>query len=228
MLEYPEFNLFLIRHGQSEANTRPEYLGQSSESPLTKLGEAQANALGNRLRDDKIRFDRIYSSSYPRALRTAQIVTDHLEYKHDFISVHSELREYDAGDWKGKKRQEVLTNNVKMSMAYFNNAFRPPEGESLNMVERRVSEWFDHNIMFNKDIINYSNGIKKISKRMNIAIFSHGMSIKCLLHYFMNFEKSLTWKIKLENTSISNLTFNEDGWGLNYINNFSHLYNMDI
>lgn len=217
MLTYPIFNLYLIRHGQSEANLDPDRMGQTPEVPLTKLGESQANALGSKLRSDAVYFDKIYSSPYNRALHTAQIVTSYFGDKE--IILDDDLREYDAGDWKGASRNEIVTNDIKLLMNYFTNAFCPPNGESLNVVERRASQWLD-NILFNKEIIQLSN---KNSQPLKIACFSHGMTIKCLLHYIMNFDKNLTWKFDIYNTSVTNVSFGHEGWKIHYINNCSHL-----
>jgi broad specificity phosphatase PhoE len=41
--------------------------------------------------------------------------------------------------------------------------------------------------------------------------------------YIMGFDKSFTWKISIDNTSVTKLYFNEAGWGLDYINNTAHL-----
>lgn len=222
MLSYPIFNLYLIRHGQSEANVDPDRMGQTPDIPLTKLGESQANALGSKLRADGVVFDKIYSSHYKRALHTAQIVNSYFGNQ-DIVLAH-DLREYDAGDWKGTSRKEIVTNDVKLLMGYFTNAFAPPNGESLNVVERRAAQWLDDNIMFNQEIIDLSSKKIEVSgKPLEIACFSHGMTIKCLLHYIMNFDKSFTWKVGVDNTSVAKVTFGHEGWKLHYINNCSHL-----
>jgi broad specificity phosphatase PhoE len=222
MLIYPTFNLYLIRHGQSEANTNPDRMGQTPEVPLTKLGESQANSLGSKLREDGLVFDKIFSSPYTRALHTAQIVNSY--FGNQNIILADDLREYDAGDWKGTSRKEIVTQDIKLSMGYFTNGFAPPNGESLNVVERRAAQWLDNNIMFSEDIIKSSDDkIKLKGEPLEIACFSHGMTIKCLLHYIMNFDKSFTWKVAVSNTSVAKVSFDHEGWRLHYINNCSHL-----
>lgn len=39
----------------------------------------------------------------------------------------------------------------------------------------------------------------------------------------MGFDKSFTWKIEIDNTSISKLSFGELGWKLHTINDCGHL-----
>jgi len=220
MLEFPSFNLYLIRHGQSEANVDPDKMGQTAEVPLTNLGKEQATALGEKLTQDGVFFDKVYSSPYDRARDTAIISASHFGE----IIFCNDLREYDAGDWKGSSRKEIITNDIKLSMNYFTNGFAPPNGESLNAVERRASKWLDETILFNQEIIALSNKkLNEQNKLLDIAVYSHGMTIKCLLHYIMGFDKSITWKIAINNTSVSKLTFDHEGWKVRYINNCSHL-----
>lgn len=200
-------NLYLIRHGQSEVNARPDEIGQSPFVNLTELGKNQALKLKQRLKEDNIYFDQVYSSPYTRALDTAKIVCE--SYIQDIITV-TELREYSAGAWTGKSRSQIVTNDVKLNMVNLGNGFLPPNGESLHMVQRRVSEWLE------KTILNTTTN-------NNIGIFSHGMTIKCLLHYIMGFDQIFTWRISLDNTAITKLTFNKDGWRLITINDCAHL-----
>ena len=66
--------LFLIRHGQSLANTRPHLVGGRDEaSPLSERGEDEARRLGERLAREGVAFDRVFASHAARARRTAEI-----------------------------------------------------------------------------------------------------------------------------------------------------------
>jgi alpha-ribazole phosphatase len=223
MLELNEFNLLLIRHGQSAVNVIPDRMGQSGDVPLTWWGQEQAKKLGKRLRYSPEQIDYVYTSDYTRALDTCNIVMAEYSSKLN-INICPALREYSAGDWEGSNRSEVITPQVAMKMGYLNNGFQPPSGESLNQVERRASTWLEDTILYNKDmIVEAAVRRDKNLPKMSIAIFSHGMTIKCLLHYVMGFDKSFTWKVTLENTSISKLVFGEEGWCLITINDYAHL-----
>jgi broad specificity phosphatase PhoE len=227
MLDFNEFNLLLIRHGQSAVNVIPDQMGQAADVPLTDLGRKQAEQLGERLLASNEEIDYVYSSNYTRALDTCKIAMDVVT--NEFGSCHPikvcpELREYSAGDWEGSKRSEVITLQVALKMGYLNNSFQPPGGESLNQVERRASTWLEQNILYNEHMIADAKTRRQRNlPRINIAMFSHGMTIKALLHYVMGFDQNFTWKITLENTSISRLTFGEEGWRLITINDHAHL-----
>lgn len=222
MLDFNQFNLLLIRHGQSAVNAIPDQMGQSPDVPLTWKGIEQAKLLRRRLMYGADVLDYVYSSHYTRALHTAMIAID--DELHKRIIICPELREYSAGDWEGYKRSELLTSEVVARMACMNNGFQPPNGESMNQVERRVSLWMEENILYNKYKIEEAKQRRDENKpKMNIAVFSHGMTIKCLLNHIVGFDKSFTWRLTLENTSISKLSFGEDGWRLITINDHAHL-----
>jgi len=215
MLNDMNFSLYLIRHGQSDGNTDPDKMGQAADTRLTKLGVQQAHQLHDRLEKECPHFYKAYSSTYLRAKDTARFALG----PKCIISYHEELREYEAGDWSNCSRKEKITEDIKKQMSAQNMSFQPPNGESLTQVERRASKWLEDEILYNKEIVNLCKGGNSI----NILCFSHGMTIKTLLHYIIGFDKNFAWKINIDNTSVTKLTFGKDGWFLNYLNDCSHL-----
>lgn len=243
MLKPNRFRLFLVRHGESEVNIQPDLMGQDPDTPLTEKGRQQAEALGKSFRN--YAFDYVYSSDYVRAHDTAKIVCAQPKVTMAYVQpvLVPELREYSAGDWKHASRKETLTPEIQLKMASLNNTFQPPHGEALNQVEHRASKWLDDQIIYSEEVIENAyarlgfkfEGDKLVKHNfgprgdldaLNIAVFSHGMTIKCLLHYVMGFDKSMTWKIDINNTSVTTLSFNlngEVGWRVHGINDTSHL-----
>ena len=60
---HKDFNceIYFIRHGESESNATPGLAaGTNFDAPLTKLGHQQAKLLGERFKNDKINFDKVY------------------------------------------------------------------------------------------------------------------------------------------------------------------------
>jgi probable phosphoglycerate mutase len=212
MIENNEFLLTLIRHGESEINATPDVVGQSPDVQLTSKGREQARKLRARFLHNKEKFDFVYSSTYDRALQTAHIAIPDSEQ--DIQKVY-DLREYSAGEWTGGSREKLFTPEVKRQMNNFNLGFLPPGGESLHMVERRVSTWLEKELIFNPKMAG--------GKPLSIACFSHGQVIKSLLHYVAGFDKSFVWKIQINNTSLTRLYFDQDGWRLLSVNDSSHL-----
>lgn len=60
-------------------------------------------------------------------------------------------------------------------------------------------------------------------EKKTVGIFTHGMAIKCLLRGILDFSPSLTYKINLDNTSITRLKYSAQGWHLVTINDTAHL-----
>lgn len=215
MLKIPEFNLYLIRHGESETNAQPDKMGQTCWDPLTELGKQQAQKLRNYFKNKNQEWDYVFSSTYNRAENTARIVVEN-----SYVDLHLALREYDPGSWLGVSRKETVTQDVKLKMGNFNHNFQPPNGESLNQVQRRVTAWLDENILYNNYIF---ERFEELKRPLEIAVFSHGLTIKCLLQSIMGFDKTFTWKIIIDNTSVSKLSFGKEGWRIHSINDCSHL-----
>jgi probable phosphoglycerate mutase len=67
--------IVLVRHGESVATVERYLGGLRTCRGLTEHGRAQAQALGARLqRTKELQVDAIVSSSFPRAMQTADIV----------------------------------------------------------------------------------------------------------------------------------------------------------
>jgi probable phosphoglycerate mutase len=67
-------DLYLIRHGESVPNVEPIIGGMRGDAGLTARGRRQAALLEERLRREAWRADRLYASTLPRALETAEYV----------------------------------------------------------------------------------------------------------------------------------------------------------
>ena len=221
MLEHNEIYLTLVRHGQSETNANPDRMGQLATVPLTQLGRNQAQKLNLRFIKEGQYFDYIFASPYTRALDTAKIAVGEPHDKR--IVLAQDLREYSAGDWTDASRSATITTPVKLRMGYLDHAFLPPNGESLSQVERRASLWLEENVLYNKEMYERTKEYAPEGRINNVVLFSHGMTIKCLLHYVMGFDKHLTWKVTIDNTSVSRLYFGKDGWRVLSINDSAHL-----
>src|ERR1700722_10343612 len=91
--------MYLVRHGQSEANVQ-ELFGL--DTPLTLMGKKQARTLSNLLKN--VHFEAIFSSDLIRAKQTAEIIA--LEHK---ITVQTKdlLKERYWGELEGKDKITV-------------------------------------------------------------------------------------------------------------------------
>ncbi len=100
----PPVDIFLIRHGQTEANIALQMSGWM-ETPLTEVGMEQARATGRALARrggnaaEVLPIDRMLSSDLGRALHTAQLVAG--EVGEPEIELVPELREWNFGSYEG-------------------------------------------------------------------------------------------------------------------------------
>lgn len=65
----------LIRHGESIANFENYWTGWL-DVPLTKKGEEQAKAAGNKIKMAQLQFDAVFTSVLQRAILTSQLVLE--------------------------------------------------------------------------------------------------------------------------------------------------------
>ena len=216
-------HIYLCRHSQSEGNIaqNQDIIGQTGTTKLTDLGIKQAHALGKRFANDEIVFDKIFSSTYTRAMDTAKIVQEEVGQK-DNIEYSDALIEYNAGKLLGERRSEVMSNpKTFRSIAYLGMGFKFPGGESLQQVERRASSFIEDNIIFNKKVLKTAE-----DKKQNFLIVNHGQTLKAILHWVMGFDQSFLWRIAIGNCSITHLKYNEDGFFIRSLNDTSHLYQL--
>ena len=128
--------LILVRHGESEANRSRIFAG-SAEVPLTDTGRRQAKELAAQI-GARFRPERIVSSSFKRALQTAEIIAAGLRLP---LEVVDGLEERDLGYLKGRPWEEKPEASAEAA-SFLNNEeqwlWRPAGGESYEDVRRRA------------------------------------------------------------------------------------------
>lgn len=104
---YNFFMLYLVRHGQTQANVDVVFSGGRSDVPLTKVGREQAYAEGERILREHIAIDRIITSPVKRAIHTAEIIAAVIGIEQEDIKTDKRLVEYDLGELDGKSARGV-------------------------------------------------------------------------------------------------------------------------
>lgn len=99
----PVYHFVFLRHGESIGNAESRWQGQSDYA-LTEKGRAQARALAERWKAEKVKFDLILASPLVRAKETAEIVASALGAKIEFDPV---LLERHIGEIEGLTAEEV-------------------------------------------------------------------------------------------------------------------------
>lgn len=158
--------IYLVRHGQTEWNVEHKMQGHQN-SPLTDLGVKQAEWLGESIQDEPI--DIIYSSSSPRAHKTAELIRGNRDIE---IIDTDDFKEISLGIWEGKSQEEVKGNCPEQFHYFWNDPenFHVQGSESFRDV-------FNRAIRYVQQIINNHEG-------HSILIVTHTVVVKLIMSYF--------------------------------------------
>lgn len=128
--------IYIIRHGQTELNNRSVLQGRS-DHPLNEIGIAQAETAVQKLREQGVTFDRVFSSPLIRAIQTARIVAPELEPVLD-----ERLIEMDYGPFEGA---DLSLPSVELATFFSDFVHNPaPEGmEPLASVVERAAAFLE-------------------------------------------------------------------------------------
>lgn len=168
-------NIILIRHGETPLN-RARVL-QPSDTPLSDLGQQQAKAMAQRLKNEPI--DAILSSDMTRAAQTAQALSDATNIPIDFSTL---LHERSFGDLRGQRFDDLGFNPM-------DPGYEPPNGESWEQFHVRVAQAFEL-------VIQTANAQNK-----TLAVVSHGLVIREMVSRHLSSESQVPER--LENTSVT-------------------------
>ena len=131
----PEVRLLLARHGQTLWNAAGRYQGQS-DPPLSPEGEAEAAALAETLRDE--RLGAVLASPLRRAAATAAILARALGLPPPLTDPR--LIELGYGAWEGLTQAEVKARWPALLRCWKRapETVRFPDGEDLATVRARL------------------------------------------------------------------------------------------
>ncbi len=131
--------IYIIRHGETEPNTRFACVGRS-DVPLNDTGIHQAEKLCQRL---KIRADAIYTSPLCRTHRTIKPYLERYPDIPTYISPY--LIERDFGIWEDLSFAQIEELDPVRFKEWQNNyiEYTIPHGESLMEVQKRVDTFLD-------------------------------------------------------------------------------------
>lgn len=132
--------LFIIRHGQTDANAA-DLLQGHSQNPLNELGHQQAAMTAARLKDEKI--DHLYASDLKRARETARPISAACGLS---INLTSKLRERAYGVFEN--RSPVELNKEREAQGFQKHDYRPQGGESYFDVKARAADFLT--LLFNR------------------------------------------------------------------------------
>lgn len=134
---------FIARHGETVFNAARRLQGDHLHTPLTRLGFAQADAMGVALRDVLGAHPALtlWSSSAGRALQTLAVVAEHLGIDWHDARHDDRLIEIGMGSWGGRYYADVMAEFGSV-VEPVTGALRPaPDGERYHLIAERVTAW---------------------------------------------------------------------------------------
>lgn len=128
--------VYLIRHGESEANRRDAFLGHGDLN-LTQTGKKQARVTAGYLYSNFSKPNAIYSSDLKRAYDTAQ---ETAELFHMPVIKEKELREIDAGLWENVTFKQLRKNFRESFSIWTENIGLAgcDGGETVKQLQKRI------------------------------------------------------------------------------------------
>jgi broad specificity phosphatase PhoE len=136
--------LYLARHAETVYNAGARMQGHMTQTPLTRAGFGQADAMGAAL---AAHFGAapdidLWASPSGRTLQTIAVVAEHLG--RDFFDVVTDARllEIDVGDWQGQRYADIVVEVgpiIDPNRRLF--SVQPPNGEWYPAIAARLQAW---------------------------------------------------------------------------------------
>ncbi len=174
--------LFVVRHGETDGNVKELACG-ISESTLTEKGRMEAQALANRLNEDreKNNITTIYVSPLKRARDTAAYIERVLQLT---AIQDTRLKEINFGDFEGKP-----WNNPEILYIHKNPFLTFPGGESFAQAAHRA-----YGIIEEVKRKHTSNG--------NVLFVCHGVLTAAIYTYFKPFSAEELLRLEIKNCQL--------------------------
>jgi phosphoserine phosphatase len=196
--------LFLIRHGETQANLEQRYQGQG-ESPLSELGRQEAEELSKFI--SKEHFDAIYSSTLLRSYETANIIAK--PHKLAVTKIPGLVERY-YGEWENMTFGDIKAKYTKVYESWLLNPEKTviPGAEPLEKLQARGVEAIEKLI--------------KAHPGKTLCVVGHGGINRTILFHYMNMELNNFWRIRQDNCCINLIEFDKQPM-IALLNSTAHL-----
>ena len=192
-----DYDLVIIRHGQSEANKLNIFTGWR-DSPLSELGVAEARGAGELLKREGYSFDMAFTSLQSRAIKTLWLALEAMDLMWIPVVKDWHLNERHYGALQGKDKVQSAAQFGERQVHQWRRSYATPpplveisdpdfpkfdpryanvpeadlpRGESLKIVVERVLPYWQSDI------------VPQIKAGKKILIAAHGNSLRALLKH---------------------------------------------
>ena len=186
-------NIYIIRHGQTDANLRHELQGRR-DIPLNEQGRRQAEMVRAFFEERGILFDRVYSSPLGRAVETARIVSG----GNVPVETDDRLLEMDYGPYEGMDLRKPAPEAVTFFSDFVHNP--APNGmEQLSSVTARAGRFIE-------DVVRSSGE--------RILVSTHAILMKGILEYLTPGSHGSYWSKFIGNCAVYQCTCRDGVFGV--------------
>lgn len=180
--------LWLVRHGETQANVDGLYSGHSP-TPLTAKGIGQAETLGMLLQ--RVPFDHVMCSELERTQQTARLLLGDRLLQPEIVP---QLNEMFFGDWEMRHHRDLIIEDAANYDAWCNdwqNAI-PTNGEGFQAFSARVNAFID-----------------RLPERdyQNLLLVSHQGVLSLLTALLLKMPSSAMWHFRIDQGAWSVIEF---------------------
>lgn len=201
--------IYLVRHGESVANTEGRYQGITYDTSLSELGKKQAGELAKRMK--KIRVKKIVTSPLTRTRETAETVA---RFNKINVELEKNIIETNHGLWEGEYKDEIAKKwpHIYKKWQKFPSQVKFPGGEHFLETQKRIITWWKEFIIQNEDTL----------------VVSHDNIIRIIIARILNMKLNRIWKFHLQPTAITLVEINSGFPKLKALNDSGHLKNLQV
>lgn len=192
------YKIVLIRHGESEWNKSNRFAGWS-DVDLTASGIKGAQEAGRILKEKKYSFDVCYTSLLKRAIKTANLILEEMDFLWIPMKKDWRLNERHYGDLQGANRIEIAKKFGEEQLLLWRRSYDvcPPEmkkNHSFNKEKGSKYDFLKKQILAEslKDVVSRvlpfwkKEVLSELRRNKKVLIVASGNSIRALTKYLNN------------------------------------------
>ncbi|HEY0208193.1 histidine phosphatase family protein [Acerihabitans sp.] len=191
-------NLYLVRHGETQANRDGVYCGLS-DLALTPKGRVQARRVARQLAG--VTFGRVLTSRLQRSIETAGIICPSAPPE-----AWPEWDEMDFGEWELRHHHDLRTQDPRRYAAWCDDwqHVAPPGGEGFQTFARRVGQ--------------AAARLGEQDGAHAILLVAHQGVLGVLLATLLGLPPSAMWHFPFRQDAYTRVTLNDGFCVLNHLN----------
>lgn len=179
-------HIYITRHGLTDWNLVPKVQG-TTDIPLNEGGIKQAHALAEKIKNEKIQFDKILYSPLKRAAETAKIIAETNGFS---LEEEPRLIEQNFGKWEGWQCINGDRSFHTAKQIFFDNY---DNGESMAKLSQRIYNLLDE--------------LKAVPENKNYLLVTHGGIARMIHSYFYDMTNEEYSSFQLENCEFRKYVF---------------------